>query len=226
MKTKEKADISTQEQVILLPEIEEEQAELEQKKSTRFPKQWKIALIIMGAIIFIATAVFVGLLAGKQNKSGQVTTISTSSLKQVIEISELSTVDYTYNSIAVKRDWKNNVMYHVAYEGIVTAGIDFNAIEIELLETEKKVIITIPPVSIHSMQVNMGTMEYIFTKSKYETEEISGEAYKLCKEDLQEKIKNESALHDTARENAISTVQALFKPWVESLDRSYTVEVH
>jgi hypothetical protein len=94
------------------------------------------------------------------------TTNSKSSLQKVIEINELSTVDYTYNATATKYDDDNDAMYYVAYEGTVTAGIDFNEIGIDVLKEEKKVIITIPAVEIHSTKVDMGTMEYIFTKKQ------------------------------------------------------------
>ena len=184
----------------------------------------KLILIVIVPLVLILT-ITVLLLMMKDDKS-HLSTISQSSLQKVLEISELSTVDYTYNATATKYDDKNNAMYHVAYEGSVTAGIDFNKILIDMNENERTVKITIPEIEIHSTKVDMGTMEYIFEKEKYETENISQEAYKLCKKDLTERIKKENVLHESARENAISSVEALFKPWIDTLDNSYTIEIN
>lgn len=220
METKEKTVIPEQEQIISNAENDV----VKEKKKIQIPKlrlQTKI-IIILSLVLILVVGI---LLAITQNNSGQLTTISKSSLQKVIEINELSTVDYTYNATATKYDENNDAMYYVAYEGTVTAGIDFNEIGIEVIEEEKKVKITIPEVEIHSTKVDMGTMEYIFTKNKYETEDISQEAYKLCKDDLKARIEKENVLHDTARENAISSVEALFKPWIDTIDNSYTVEI-
>ena len=130
-----------------------------------------------------------------------------------------------YNATATKQDAEGNVMYYVAYEGTVTAGIDFTKIEFEVLEEEKKVIIKIPEIDVQNIKVNMGTLEYIFTKSKYETEEVSEEAYNLCIKDLKNRMNEETMFYDIARENAISVVGAFFKPWINAIDDSYTVEI-
>lgn len=220
MDTKEKTVIPEQEQIISNAENDV----VKEKKKIQIPKlrlQTKI-IIILSLVLILVVGI---LLAITQNNGGQLTTISKSSLQKVIEINELSTVDYTYNATATKYDENNDAMYYVAYEGTVTAGIDFNEIGIEVIEEEKKVKITIPEVKIHSTKVDMGTMEYIFTKNKYETEDISQEAYKLCKDDLKARIEKENVFHDTARENAISSVKALFKPWIDTIDNSYTVEI-
>lgn len=165
-----------------------------------------------------------GWLIATTGEDGKLTTISESSLQKIIEINELSTVDYTYNATVTKtNDDSSEIMYHVAYEGTVTAGIDFQEIAFDLNEEEKIITITIPEVEIHNISVNMGTMDYIFTKDKYETETISQEAYKLCKADLKKRIEDEELLKKTAKENAISSVEALFKPWIETVDKQYKV---
>ena len=64
-------------------------------------------------------------------EEGTVTTISKASLEKVFEISELSTVDYSYNAVA--RAYEEDGVtpkYYVAYEGTVTAGIDFSKIDL------------------------------------------------------------------------------------------------
>ncbi len=188
----------------------------------KLSKKTKIIISIV-ALIIIAGVVF-GLVA--KNEAGRLSTISESSLQKIIEINELSTVDYTYNATATKYAEDNTkIMYHVAYEGTVTAGIDFHEITFDVNKDEKKVTITLPQVEIHAINVNMGTMDYIFTNDKYETETISSEAYKLCKNDLKNRIEKEELLYKTAKENAVSSVEALFKPWIETIDKEYKVEI-
>lgn len=181
-------------------------------------------ILVLALVIIIGVGTFVLI---SRNKDGQLTTISKASLQKIIEINELSTVDYTYNATAAKyvEDNVEEVKYYVAYEGTVTAGIDFHKIDIDVNEDEKIVTITIPEVEIHGIRVDMGTMEYIFVKDKFETETISQEAYKLCKEDLKKRVEKEKLLYSTAKENAVSSVEALFKPWIETIDKEYKVEI-
>lgn len=220
MDTKEKAVVYEQERVIPATENTTVRGEKD-NKTFRFRLQTKVIIILLLAVILFAGI----LLAITQNNNRQLTTISKSSLQELIEINELSTVDYTYNAIATKYDENNDPMYYVAYEGTVTAGIDFNEIGIEVIEEEKTIKITVPDVEIHSTKVEMGTMDYIFTKNKYETEDISQEAYKLCKNDLKTRIEKENIIYKVAKENAISSVKALFKPWIDTIDDEYTIEI-
>lgn len=183
-------------------------------------KRKSILLIIFAILILIS---IYEIICKFQEKKFTIT--AQSSLEKIIEISELSTMEYTYNAIATKykdnvQD-ENNVEYYVSYEGIVTVGIDFNAIKIEPNEEEKKIVITLPEVEKHDILVNMGTMEYIYVKNTKEQDKISQEAYLLCKEDLKNRINQEVNIEKNARENAISAVEALFEPWNDT----YQIEV-
>lgn len=162
------------------------------------------------------------------DQGGKVTTIAESTLKEVIEISELSTVEYAYNAVAnaYADEEKTKLKYNVAYEGRVKAGIDFKDIDIDVDDENKKIKITVPEVKILDCDVNEGTLEYIFTDDKYNDLTVSSEASKICKADLEEKANNEEKLLDLARENAISAVQGLIQPWVEQIDNEYTIEVN
>lgn len=203
---------------------------IELKSTVAFVKGLSKKVKAIGTMVIILIIGIGAFVLVSQDKEGQLTTISESSLQKIIEINELSTVDYTYNAIATKYadDKAEKVKYYVAYEGTVTAGIDFNEISIDVNEEEKLVIITIPKVEIHDICVDMGTMEYIFVKDKFETETISQEAYKLCQDDLRNRIKTkeEATLYEIAKENAILSVEALLKPWIETIDSDYKVEIN
>ena len=94
-------------------------------------------------------------------------------------------------------------------------------------EREKEIVITMPEVEIQGVNVDMGTMQYIFTKNRYETETVSQEAYKLCQDDLRNRIKDkdEVELYKIAKDNAVLSVEALLKPWIEAVDSDYKVEI-
>ena len=188
----------------------------------------RIKLMIAGsvlAVILVAAAVFVvpKLLHSEENR---VTTITKASLEKVLEISDLETLDYTYNSIVdVMDEDGETAKYHVAYEGVVTAGIDFEKINVSVEEDTKTVVITVPEAGVQNVYVDMGTLKYIFEKDRYETETVSQEAYHACGEDLEKKAKKETSLLTIARDNAVEAVNALITPWVEQMDEEYQVEV-
>ncbi|MCI6242416.1 MAG: DUF4230 domain-containing protein [Agathobacter sp.] len=186
---------------------------------------WKI-LIGIGSIVVI---VIIGLVFFLTNllhsKKETVTTVTKSSLEKILEISDLSTLDFTYNSITdVKDQDKKNVKYHVAYEGTVTAGIDLQKVDISVNEDSHKIVITVPDATVQNTNVDMGGMDFIFEKKKYDTETVSQEAYKACLKDLENKA-NENTLLSMAKENAVNAITALVSPWVEQMNDEYTIEV-
>lgn len=188
----------------------------------------KAKIIAVGCLLGVVVIGVSGFLIPKALHSNkeQVTTITKSSLEKVIEISDLSTLDYTYNSITdVLDEDGETIKYHVAYEGVVTAGIDFERVDVSVDEETKKVTITIPEADIQNVDVDMGTLEYIFEEKKYETETVSQEAYKACRADLEKKATEENNLLSVAKENAVDVVNALITPWVEQIDEEYQVEV-
>lgn len=184
--------------------------------------------MIIAIAIFVIMILLVWAVTGKSLFSSQhtVTTVSKASLEKVLETSQLTTMQYTYNSIAeVKKDFFDTIKYHVAYEGTVQAGIDFKDIEIDIDENLKQIIITLPEVSVQHVIVNAETMEYIFEEDKYETETVASEAYGACVKDLQTRAEQEVQLLQMAKDNAKDTVQALIEPWVNQVDKEYTIEI-
>ncbi len=187
------------------------------KKSTKF--------IVLGGMAVVCVIVLIAIIV--PNRGGQMTTISEASLEKVIEINELATVDYTYNAIATAYAEDNEtVKYNVAYEGVVNAGIDFKQIDIQLNAEENIIKITLPSVEIQDIRIDSGTLDYIFSKDKYETETISEEALRICKADLEKRVSEEELLKTTAKENAVESIKALFTPWIEVMEVDYTIEIN
>lgn len=185
--------------------------------------KWMVPCILILTVIII---VLVFIIAAFKSSKKKIKTISESTLQEVLEISELSTVEYTYNAVTrVYDEDDETLMYSVAYDGIVKAGIDFSQVDLAI-DKEKKIIhITVPAVEIIDYVVDEGSLEYIFDQDKYNTATVSQAAYKICKADLENKASQETALLSLARENAISTVSGLVEPWIEQIDNAYTIIV-
>ena len=157
---------------------ESENQNLDQRIELPGSKIWKkkrkiFLLKVLAAVILIicVTILFPKIL---KKEDGKVTTITQSSLEKVIEVNDLSTLDYTYNAITDVYDEDGETRkYHVAYEGIVSAGIDITKINVTVNEEEKKISITLPNAVIQNVNVDMGTLAFIFEKNKYETETVS-----------------------------------------------------
>lgn len=175
------------------------------------------------AILLVIAIIVIGIFG--LGKGNGLTTVSESSLREVIEINELSTVEYTYNAIATKyNDDRTKALYHVAYEGKVKAGIDFTKTEIDIEKKEKRIRITLPEAEIQGVSIDMAKLDFIFLKDKYETETISKEAYELCLSDLEASAKEQDNLLTVAKENAVSCIEALLDPWLESMGSDYMIE--
>jgi hypothetical protein len=157
-------------------------------------------------------------------KEGEVTTITESNIEDVLEISELQTADYIYNAVAKVYD-DDNIIYYIAYEGTVTAGIDFDDIEIELNNETKEITLSVPQSTIQDCIVDIGSLEYIFVDEKYNNENELKNAYAYCEEDLKTRVENERELLENATENARQVVEALVSPWVNQIDADYKITV-
>lgn len=184
----------------------------------------KMTALFAGIAFLIAVIVFIVIFA----PAGKTTFSVKTSLKEVLESSELSTSEYTYNSIvkvpidSSKPTEENNIKYQVAYKGTVKSGFDFKGIDI--VEKEDSVIVIIPKIEIQSVNVNTD-LEYIFTKEKYDTENTYAEAYNACCKDLEEKAKTNKTLFDTAIDSAVETVTAITKPFEKQLEEGKTFQI-
>lgn len=157
---------------------------------------------------------------------GKVTTISESSLKEILEISQMSTAEYTYNSIVQKFTEDNELAYSVCYNGIIKAGVDFSEIKLDIDNESRTINVTVPDAKITSVTVEAGRLEYIFADDKYNTETVSSEAYALAVNDLEQKASESQKILIPAKENAISTVKALLNPWSKEIDGENGYEIN
>lgn len=160
-------------------------------------------------------------------EEGKVTTVTESTLEEVIKKSQLYTAEYPYNGYAAVYDEDGSIKYYVAYEGTVKAGIDVTQITVKIDEDTNTIIVQLPEVLIEDPVVNAGTIEFIFKKEKYNTETVAEEAYRYAEEDLANRVKEDVDIRACAQESAKAAERAMIEPWVNQIEegKTYTVKV-
>lgn len=181
----------------------------------------------MIGVVFLAIAsvIFsIPRLYGRANKA-EVITIST--LKKIINISELSTFQAVYNGIAevMNENKPDKLDYYVTYNAKVKAGFDLEQVDIDFDEKLKKITITIPEIKITDVVVDIATLDYIFLNDKANKSSVSEQAYKACIEDAKKESAEESAIYELAKQNAQNIMKALINPLIEQLDSDYVLEI-
>ena len=185
-----------------------------------------VKLVVGIFVICVIVTAILGLRGRlKQGKEPEIITKTT--LEKIIDVSELSTFEATYNGIAkvMNEEKPENVDYYVYYEAKVKAGIDFEKVTVNVDNEQKVVTVTLPEVQINDVNVDIGSLEYIFENKKADTSTISEIAYKKCIEDVTEESKNTEAIYTLAQQNAKNVIEALVKPFIEQLDEEYTLEI-
>ncbi len=199
------------------PQVTQE-TEIQKKQLYGLFVKFKKKIILFGAIAFIIIVALLTIF----DRAGKVTITAESTLKEILEIGELSTVDYTYNSVATIQESKKNKPYYIYYSGIVKAGIDFSKVTITKDEENKQFIIGIPPIQINSVSVDETSLKYIYD-GKANQETLFVEAYKKAVTDLTTKAKQNDSLKKMATDNAIKTIQAITKPLETQLPEGYDI---
>ncbi|NLL06918.1 MAG: DUF4230 domain-containing protein [Clostridiaceae bacterium] len=189
-------------------------------------KKSSFKFILIGVVFLaIASVIFsIPRLYGRANKA-EVITIST--LKKIINISELSTFQAVYNGIAevMNENKPDKLDYYVTYNAKVKAGFDLEQVDIDFDEKLKKITITIPEIKITDVVVDIATLDYIFLNDKANKSSVSEQAYKACIEDAKKESAEESAIYELAKQNAQNIMKALINPLIEQLDSDYVLEI-
>jgi len=147
-------------------------------------------------------------------KTGDERFVTSSTLSEVVSISELSTSQFTYNGIAeiYKDEEKQKVKCHIKYKAIVKAGVDMSKIEFEIDKDNKTVKPILPEISLQSVVIDENVLSFIPDNTKVELQDI----FTVCKEDAQREASSSTELFDVAEENLKNTVEALLHPILES----------
>lgn len=181
----------------------------------------RIKLIFVMTVTLIAAAAIWKFFKGGAAEEEQAAIVTSSQLEKVLQISELSTYKVAYNGVAAVRDESGSLLYNVAYESVVSIGIDMNQIHVEIDDTDeanKEIIVTLPKIEITGVDVDPGSLDYIFEKKSANTEDVSVTAISACKADVEEECQANMVLFELARENAVNTIEALMKPLMEQYE--------
>ena len=197
--------------------FDEDRDIVEEVRSVKRKLKVLIVLLVIAALIFCIVFTLFKLLP---NREGPIDVVSENNVRETIQTSDLSTVEYTYNAVVTVKDKKGkDDAYYVAYEGTIEAGIDLDKIEVEVDKENKEIVITLPNVKVEP-HVKAGSLDYIFKKEKYETEKVYANALKACKKDLKKESKRKDILKK-AREVSKDKIRALIEPWASG----YTLDI-
>ncbi len=209
-------------------EIKEKEVKKETKTKEKNSKIKNVGMLIKesrklvtGILAIVVVFIVIGVLLPNERK---VITEVESTLKEVVETSKLSTIEYIYNSTVTAFDEDNKEKYYVRYEGTACAGFDLNEIKCEKDDENKQIVIIIPEIEINYVAINDETFDFIFLKEKYNTEKTLQEAYKLCYEDLENKAENNKTIKKMAYESAEDGMRAITLPLESKLPEGYTFD--
>lgn len=198
-----------------------ENARTKTKLKTRKVIAAAAVIIIIAALVFFAF---------KSESAPKESIINEVVLERILNMSELSTVEAIYNGVArvANPDDPQKINYYVSYDATVKAGIDFEELKnsIEIDNDNKIVSVTLPEIKITEIIVPIESMDYIFINKKANTGSVYKEAYKQCIADVQNKSSNESEILELAEQNAKNIVEALLRPFINSLDSEYRLQIN
>jgi len=185
----------------------------------------KIVTVVIFLMALLILALVLILFAGRKKNAKEM--ITTATLEEMIEISELSTYEAFYNGVTQVMNKKKpeKVDYYVSYESVIKAGIDFEQITISVDHESKKVSVTLPPVEIMEIDVKIESLDFIFENKKANDEDTQKEAFVACQEDAKAECDKEGAIRELARQNAENAVEALIVPFITQVDDEFTLEM-
>ena len=207
-------DINDEEVNLDENEIEEETDSKEENTivNVKVRSGFKISIIVI--IIALIAGFFIARYFYLENDSKRIT--STSSLKKVIRISELSSYQSVYNGVAKKYENTDDEkpLYCVSYKSKVKMGIDVTEVKINK-GSNKTIIVTLPEIKINDYVVDETSLDYIFMDKDEDDQDIYSEALKLCEDDVRAETEKEDNLYRLAKENASNIVKGLIEPLVQ-----------
>lgn len=186
-----------------------------------------IMVLCFGLLAATAIMVCVLIYSGVQkHRNNKTVYVNEASLNKVNDIDELHMMKYPYKGIAkrVQLIEKKNgrmeekLLYKVAYKGWTTIGTK-KQITFDVDNTQKVIKVNIPEPEVIDYKVDFNSINYIFEKNSYETETVSADSYKLCIEQMKEKIDCDEGLKKKAKNNTANTVMS----YVSSIYPAYKV---
>ena len=90
-------------------------------------------------------------------------------------------------------------------------------------DDKKEIIITLPEIELFEPKIKIEEMDYIVVGKKVKTETISADAYKICRQDVAERSRNQPEIYKYAKQNGERLIKGLVMPFIDKLEEKYTV---
>lgn len=168
------------------------------------------APIIVGVVLLLLS--LIGKFTGAFDEEKE-TIVSASTLMDAVDISELSTAQYTYKGIVTKysNEKQTRIKCRIYYEAKVKAGIDMGEIDFNIDEENKVVRPILPAIKITVKSVDESSIDYMPSNTKIDLKEVLS----LCKDDVEKEAMSSMELLNTAENNLKSIIEALLYPILE-----------
>ncbi len=192
----------------------------------KFAKK-RVTIIIIGVLLLIILVMLSIMIGGKNKDTPSPEVVTVSTLREIVNISELSTYTSVYNGVANIYNEKKpeNVDYYVSYKAKVNAGLDLSKVEITMDSEAKTITVKIPTIHITETALDETSLDYIFINKKANKSGVSATAMQACKADIESESRNQPAIIESAYTSAKNTLTALIKPIVDQLEGDYTLVI-
>lgn len=176
----------------------------------------KKKLLLYAPVIFGLVLVFVfgfARFSGMLDK-GEEKTLVRSTLVDAIDITELSTSQFTYNGIAEIYNNKktSKIDCYVRYKAKVKAGINMKDVDFEIDNDKKTVKPILPNIEITTNLVEEESLSFIPSDIKKDLNDI----LTICKKDASIEAAKSEELFELAEENLKSIIEALLYPILDA----------
>ena len=190
-------------------------------------KRRKKGKIVVFAVLIVVILAAVAIVVTRNTKKEEPEIISLTALEKMVDVSDMSTFEAIYNGIAEVENEADptQIDYYVSYEAKVKAGFDFEKLDMQIDHDRKVITVKIPEIKITDVNVDIGSLDYIFENKKANTETVSEQAYKECIEDVTKESAEEKAIYELAKQNAKNTMEAIIQPFMEQLDEEYQLQI-
>ena len=190
-------------------------------------KRRKKGKMVVFAVLIVVILAAVAIVVSRNAKKEEPEIISLTALEKMVDVSDMSTFEAIYNGIAEIENEADptQIDYYVSYEAKVKAGFDFEKLDMQVDHDRKVITVKIPEIKITDVNVDIGSLDYIFENKKANTETVSEQAYKECIEDVTKESAEEKAIYELAKQNAKNTMEAIIQPFMEQLDEEYQLQI-
>ncbi len=164
-------------------------------------------LIVTTIIISVIIGLFV---LGAFDKPKE-TQITSSTLKEVVETSKLTTAKYVQHGIAKAHiDGKDNG--YILYYAVVKPNIDLKEIDYEIDYDKKEVTVIIPEKFTFDVVLLEDEEHQFYYYPENQSDWTGRDVSYICETDAKQKAESNTELITKARESLLNTIEALLNP--------------